>query len=81
MPFPLSKIRSLGDYNGRWWLLARCRCCQHTRRITASFFIQIYGEQRPLAQVVKRLYCSNCMGKRCRCESRNFAAEIGLPRD
>ncbi len=80
MTFPLSRIRRLGEYDGQWWLGVRCRCCQHARRIPAEFFIKLFGKQQSLAYAVKRLYCANCRGKRCRCEGQNFEAKIGLPR-
>lgn len=80
MPFPLDKIKRLGEYDGHWWLLLRCRCCQHRRKVDAAFFIQMFGKHRLLAQVVKQLYCAQCRNQRCRCEGKNFEAEIGLPR-
>ena len=80
MPFPLDKIRRLGDYDGSWWLHLRCRCCKHARQVPAEFFIRLFGKSASLRHVVKRLYCANCREKRCRCEARNFEALIGLPR-
>jgi hypothetical protein len=80
MPFPLDKIRRLGDYDAQWWLRLRCRCCRHARNVPASFFIERYGKQARIDVIAKRLFCANCRDKVCRCAARNFEARIGLPR-
>lgn len=80
MPFPLNKIRRLGDYDAQWWLCLRCRCCRHARTVPAPFFIERYGTRARIEPIVRRLYCANCRDRACRCAARNFEALIGLPR-
>lgn len=78
--FPLSKVRRLKDWDARWWLCVRCRCCKHERTIPAAFFLNLFEPTRPLAAVVRRLYCSHCRAKQCRCKWKDLDALVGLPR-
>jgi len=80
VPVPIEKIRCLGEYDGAWTLCVHCRCCDHTREIPARFFIQIYGPRMRLATVAARLYCAPCRGIGCRCQGKDFATAVRIPR-
>lgn len=64
MPFPLSKIRRLSDYNGQFVLSVQCLACKHERPISARFLARIAGHGALAADVVRRLRCSKCGARR-----------------
>ena len=80
MPFPIDKVNRLGNYDGRWSLGVRCRCCAHARLIPAQFLIRLFGRQTALVAVVPRLYCSKCSGSRCSCAGKDLEAQVWIPR-
>jgi hypothetical protein len=80
MPFELTKIGRLGDYNGTWSMGIRCRCCGHARMIPASFLIRLYGREKRLSTIAPRFRCSPCSGRDCACAGKDFDAFIWIPR-
>lgn len=60
MPFPLSKVRRLSDYNGMFALSVQCIACKHERPIAARFLARIAGHDAFVADAVRRLRCSKC---------------------
>jgi hypothetical protein len=80
MVLPLEKVRRLGDYDGLWSLCLRCRCCRHMAEISAQKLIERHGPQKPLKDIVSRLYCRRCHEKYCHCRGKNFEAMVGLKR-
>ena len=74
MPFPISKVRYLSDYQGAFSLSVSCRNCQHERAIPAQSLAHRAGKTALVCDVVKRLRCS-------RCDSRQPEVMIvGIPR-
>jgi hypothetical protein len=80
MPLPLNKVHRIGDYDGRWWLCVRCRCCRHTGEIPAQVLIERYGRGKLLAEAAELIYCRRCRDKYCACAGKNFEALVGLRR-
>lgn len=60
MPFPLSKVRSLADYDGNCSLSITCRSCQHSRVISAATLAKMTGGRGLVSKVVKHLRCHKC---------------------
>ncbi len=63
MPFPLSKVRTLRDYEGQFHLDVTCVGCGHGRVIAARTLANFAGPSAPIATVVKRLRCTRCQGR------------------
>lgn len=63
MPFPLSKVRTLEDYDGRFSLSVKCRFCGHERVIPARVLAGYAGRRCRVRHVVARLRCSKCQGR------------------
>jgi len=59
-PLPLSAVKTLGSYDGLFWLCVECRECQHRREIPAQFLARTFGREARVAVVVKRLRCHKC---------------------
>ena len=74
MPFPLTKVRYLSDYQGAFALSVSCTLCHHERAITAQSLAHRAGKDALVSDVMKRLRCS-------RCNSRQVEAMVvGIPR-
>jgi hypothetical protein len=74
MPFPLSKVRYLSDYQGAFALSVSCTVCQNERVIPAQSLAHRATNSARVSDVVKRLRCS-------RCNSRQVEAMVvGIPR-
>jgi hypothetical protein len=78
MPLPLSKIRRVGDYDGRWWLCLRCRYCGHVGEIPAQVLVARYGVRAMLADVIGTVSCRQSRNKHCPCQGKNFEALCGI---
>lgn len=63
MPFPLDKVRTLEDFEGRFSLNVKCRTCAHERTIPARTLAEIAGRRALVRHVVHRLRCSKCRGR------------------
>jgi hypothetical protein len=63
MPFPLSKVRTLRDYEGHFSLNVRCIGCAHERTIAAVTLAHFAGLDAPVREVAKRFRCSRCNGR------------------
>ena len=75
---PLQKVRRLGDFDGRWSLSLRCRCCRHMAELPARKLIERHGPEKLLKDLAARLYCRPCQEKYCHCRGRNFEAMVDL---
>jgi hypothetical protein len=60
---PLTVIR-LSDYGGQYVLTLKCQC-GHTRTAQPQTLAALAGWDALLADVVKRMRCSHCDGRRC----------------
>jgi hypothetical protein len=74
MPFPLSKVRTLSDYEGMFVLSVCCKACKHERAIPAKSLANRVGTNARVADVVKRMRCSQCNSRQVE------AAVVGIPR-
>ncbi len=74
MPFPLSKVQRLGDYEGMFVLSVSCTTCKHERPIAADVLARLAGRDARVADVVRRLRCSKCG------ERQVDVQVIGIPR-
>ncbi len=63
MPFPLSKVRTLRDYEGHFSLSVRCLRCAHERTIAAATLAHFAGLDASVQAVAKRFRCSHCNGR------------------
>lgn len=72
--FPLSKMKRLSDWGGRFVLSVQCLRCEHDRPIPASALVQKCGDGALVADIVKRLKCSQCA---CRAVD---VGVVGIPR-
>ncbi len=64
MPFPLSKVRRLGDYRGEFALSVLCLRCRHERAITSHFLPRLAGRDALVENVARRFRCSKCGGRK-----------------
>jgi len=64
MPFPLSKVRYLGDYEGKFVLSVRCLACLHEKPVPAPALAQRFGAGARIDDVVRRFRCSACNSRR-----------------
>jgi ribosomal protein S27E len=60
VPFPLSKVRHLNDYQGMFTLSVRCKSCRHERPLAAQMLAKHAGKDARVLDVVARLRCSRC---------------------
>jgi hypothetical protein len=58
------KIDKLSDEFGQYLVFIEC-ACGHTRRCHPQTLARIAGWDALLADVVKRMRCSKCDGKKC----------------
>jgi hypothetical protein len=58
------QIDKLSDEFGQYLIFIEC-ACGHTRRCNPSTLAHIAGWDARLADVVKRMRCSKCNGKKC----------------
>lgn len=63
MPFPISKVRKLSDFNGLFSLSVTCRRCRHGRTIPAEMLARYIGASGLVGHAVSRLRCSKCDGR------------------
>jgi hypothetical protein len=72
--FPLSKVQQLSDYEGRFLLSVQCVACKHERAIRATSLAHRMGKAARVTDVVRRMRCSKCGGRRVE------VAVSGIPR-
>lgn len=63
MPFPLSKVRTLRDFESQFSLSVTCKRCSHSREIPARVLANYSGRRALVSEVVTRLRCSKCNGR------------------
>jgi hypothetical protein len=74
MPFPLSKVQFLSDYEGSFVLSVHCCACQHERPLSARTLAVKAGSGAAVSSVVRRLRCSACNSRRV------DVMVVGIPR-
>jgi len=73
---PLNVVK-LSDQGGQYILALTCDGCGHTRVARPQTLAAIAGWDAPLADVIKRLRCSNCGARKCRATVRHETKRDG----
>jgi len=68
-PRPPINVVKLSDHGGQYVLTLTC-ACGHTRTAQPQTLARLAGWDAPLADVVKRLRCSQCGKRQCKAAVR-----------